>query len=95
MCEFLAMKSLFLCRCPTHRSRGYEYCPHRAKCIAHLRQFEWLTSCPERRKALKGKKKYDDRVSLHRCCAKVKMSQLDRLRLGCNSITREDTEHNL
>ncbi|KAI2617511.1 hypothetical protein GGS26DRAFT_576408 [Hypomontagnella submonticulosa] len=90
MCRFVSVK--FVCGCVSEKGSEYSYCRRRGKgCKLNiLTQFEWQTFCPNARKALKGKKKYDDTVILPRCCSGLDKARLESLCLKCNPLDYSD-----
>ncbi|KAI0134886.1 hypothetical protein F4814DRAFT_443708 [Daldinia grandis] len=89
MCYFAVTK--FSCGCLTWRGSEYKYCAKRGRGCKEkrLEKYEWLTYCPDARKALDSKK-CKNRVVLPKCCEKLCEEQRNALCMECNSTINHE-----
>ncbi|KAI1646633.1 hypothetical protein F4815DRAFT_361741 [Daldinia loculata] len=85
MCYFAV--TTFSCGCLAWRGSEYRYCAERGRSCRgkQLEKYEWLTYCPDARKALDNRK-CKNRVVLPKCCERLSQEQRDALCTECNSI---------
>ncbi|KAI8957180.1 hypothetical protein F5Y11DRAFT_340592 [Daldinia sp. FL1419] len=92
MCYFAVTR--FPCGCLSSSGSEYKYCSERGgSCKTKtLGRYEWLTFCPEARKAMDAKI-YSHRVTYPKCCENMQEEQLNSLCRKCNSIVDNNSEN--